>query len=150
MSNSQFLQLIPSCGEGWNEAVTFWENASPSERRQLADGLAGLGWVVSSQVDYESPFFPPLMALPGNPCYGSMISQGGGGANNPNGNQFFTTRTPSGLLDWLRALLARLAQAVRDALARLLSMLGGTWLWILAALMIGGGVLLAARDRKAA
>jgi hypothetical protein len=145
MSNTQFLQLVPSCGEGWNEAITFWENASPTERQELVAGLSGLGWVVTEAPDYESPFFPPLRAMPGNPCYGSLSSQGGGGANNPNGNQFFTTRTPSGLLDWLRALWARLSDALRRALAAFT----GPWLAILAALLVAGGILLASRDRKA-
>jgi hypothetical protein len=61
----------------------------------------------------------------------------------------FNARNPSGLLDWLRDLLARLSDALRNALARLLAGLGGAWLAILAAALVAVGMLLAGRDRRA-
>jgi hypothetical protein len=61
------------------------------------------------------------------------------------GQSFALSRYPSGLLDWLRDLWARLSDALRRALASF----AGPWLAILAALLVGGGILLASRDRKA-
>jgi hypothetical protein len=61
------------------------------------------------------------------------------------GQQWALSRYPSGLLQWLRDLWARLSDALRRALAAFT----GPWLAILAALLVGGGILLASRDRQA-
>jgi hypothetical protein len=137
-------QCAPRAGEaGLREQWAAW---SPGERQQFVEGLVALGWVPERQPDIESPVYPRFVALPGNPCYLGMTgTPGNGSPGDPMGQQWALSRYPSGLLQWLRDLWARLSDALRRALAAFT----GPWLAILAALLVGGGILLASRDRQA-
>lgn len=151
---SSVIQVNNPCGArtgegGLREQYATW---SPSERQEFVQGLAGLGWVPIDNPDPESPRYPGFIALPGNPCYQGINAgptPGGGTPGDPFGVTWQNARNPSGILAWLADLWARLSAAVRDALARLMAGLGGAWLAILAALLVGGGILLAGRDRQA-
>ena len=151
---AQAIEIRAACAprNGEDGLRENWASWTPSERATFVEGLSALGWIPQGGIDLESPAYPGFVALPGNACYVGLAAgpMGPGGSPGDPFGQGGSARSPSGFLDWLRALLARLSQAVRDALARLLAMLGGPWLLIIAALMIGGGVLLAARDRKRA
>jgi hypothetical protein len=137
-------QCAPRAGNGGLSEQ--WAAWSPSERQQFVDGLAAMGWVPERQPDVDSPIYPRFVALPGNPCYLGMTgTPGNGSPGDPLGQSWGMARTPSGLLEWLRDLWARLSDALRRALAAFT----GPWLAILAALLVGGGILLASRDRKA-
>lgn len=125
-----------------------WASWSPSERQEFVQGLAALGWVPAGQPDLESGIYPGFVALPGNPCYRGLNAgpnPGSGAPGDPFGVTWQNARNPSGLLDWLRNLWARLSEALRNALARLMAILGGPWLAILAAALVAGGILLAGR-----
>jgi len=133
----------PRTGIGLTENWATW---SPGERAQFVEGLAAMGWVPENPPDYESPVYPGFVALPGNPCYIGMTGNPGSySPGDPMGQTFALSRYPSGLLDWLRDLWARLSDALRRALASF----AGPWLALLAALLVGGGILLASRDRRA-
>ena len=136
-------QCAPRQGEaGLREQWAAW---TPGERGQFVEGLVALGWVPERAPDLESPIYPGFVALPGNPCFIGMTgTPGSGSPGDPNGLTWQNARTPSGILDWLRDLLAR----IRAALQNLLSGLAGPWLAILAALLVAGGILLAGRDRR--
>ena len=136
-------QCAPRQGEaGLREQWAAW---TPGERGQFVEGLVALGWVAERAPDLESPIYPGFVALPGNPCFIGMTgTPGSGSPGDPNGLTWQNARTPSGILDWLRDLLAR----IRAALQNLLSGLAGPWLAILAALLVAGGILLAGRDRR--
>jgi hypothetical protein len=148
MSSGTIEIIPPQCAprygtEGLRDQWAAWR---PAERLEFVEGLVALGWMPERQPDYESPIYPNFLALPGNPCYEGMTGNPGGGSpGNPMGQPFALSRYPSGLLDWLRDLWARLSDALRRALAAFT----GPWLAILAALLVGGGILLASRDRKA-
>ena len=123
-----------------------WAAWTPQDRQRFTEGLAALNWTPETVPDFESPRYPGFIALPGNPCYAGMAAfPGNGSPGDPNGLTWQNARTPSGILEWLRDLLAR----IRAALQNLLSGLAGPWLAILAALLVAGGILLAGRDRRA-
>lgn len=152
MSNT--IEITNQCAPRTGEAGLRenWQSWTPEERRQFIEGLAQLGWVPAATPDLESGIYPGFVALPGNPCYRGINAgpvPGGGNPGDPFGVQGFNARNPSGLLDWLRALLARLSEALRNALARLMAALGGPWLALLAAALVAAGILLAGRDRQA-
>lgn len=147
---SSVIEVTSACAPRTGEAGLReqWQAWTPEERRQFVEGLAGLGWVPAAQPDLESFQYPGFVALPGNPCYRGLNAgpvPGGGNPGDPFGLQGFNARNPSGILQWLRDLLARLSDALRNALARLMAGLGGAWLALLAAALVAGGILLAGR-----
>ena len=145
---SQVIEVTNPCGarQGLGGLREEWAAWTPSERQQFVGGLAALGWVPERPPDFESPIYPGFVALPGNPCFIGMTgTPGSGSPGDPMGLTWQNARTPSGILEWLRDLLARMRAAIQN----LLSGLAGPWLAILAALLVAGGILLAGRDRRA-
>ena len=145
---SQLIEVRNQCAPRQGEAGLReqWAAWTPGERGQFVEGLVTLGWVAERQPDLESPVYPGFVALPGNPCFIGMTGTPGSGSTGyPMGQEWALSRYPSGLLEWLRDLWSRLSDALRRALASF----AGPWLAILAALLVGGGILLASRDRRA-
>jgi hypothetical protein len=159
MSDGQIIEVVNPCGPRTGEGGLreLWAGWTPAERQQFAEGLAGLGWRPAGTVDYASPVYPSMIAMPGNPCFQGMQAMPGDAAGMPGGGDDGMSWTRganpnplAALLDFLASLPGRIADALRRLLEILAGLFGGIGLWLALALLIGGAVLIAADRRRRA